>query len=537
MSYKNKVLPLASRFDLDQDLIELYDSVRGISWEDLEIDDEFRNYELNDADTKGAVLFPLIPGYNSLLYRFAVLGHVFRTRGYQPIILYDDFDLPVRPEFTVDNTERLQAIRYRRQVREFDSQTGFETYSIGELIDNPGEYDLDTIEIRNPVYQGVSLAGCVKASTRKYFKRYSLDLSDPSIRSTYEGFLRGGMTLVDAMNRLFEYYDIDVTIINESSYIQGFVPMVVSRDHGTPTYIQGWIYQSGQLLFGRATHRHHMPQFISRDVVERALQTELTDAESDDVAQIVSSWRNNDVSALDLTSPTGNSVRTNAETTVGLFTNLLWDAAMEPSQALYDDVYEWLEDSIDALAGREDIHLVIKPHPAESIRGTQESVREWVRSTYHPLPENVTLLASDTDVDTYALFQDLDFGLVYASTVGLEMIYDGVPAVTTGYPPYRGFGITWDPTTKEEYLELVKQAGELDCSTNRRDRASRYLYLLFFCKRFDFPYWDIEEGEPRSQIRHADLTPGNEPWDTISQQILANEDVLQSDCQRFKRSP
>jgi hypothetical protein len=537
MNLKKRILLFASRKGLEQGLVDAYDRVSGVSWGEYPLDDELQSYELSEDERKGDVLFTLIPAYSSLCYRFGTLGHAFRTRGYRPVVLYDSFDLPARPEFTVENTDQMQAVKYRYRARKFAEQFGFEGVSIGELtgtIDD--EFETDSSDV---YYHGVPLDGCAKASTRKYLKRYSIDLSEQRIRSLYEQFLHGGAMLVDASRSIINKYDIAASIVSEANYIQGFVPLFVSRDAGVPTYSEGWGYRYGHHIFGRATNRNYMGQFAAQDVVKAALTSELTDNEREAVETVTSGWRNNEVANMDYVNRTGQSVDTDTDTVVGLFTNLLWDGALEPDQALYDDVYEWLADTIDIFDDLNDAHLVIKPHPAEHLRGTNESVGDWIQATYDRLPENVTLLPPDTDVDTYELFTDLDLGIVYASTVGLEMVYDGVPVVTSGYPPYHGFEITYDPKTKSEYRGFIQRPGDHGCPAERQARARRYFHLLFFCKHFEFPYYEgtsFDGSTPEtSEIKHHELAPGNEPWDSIVRQILDGEEVLQPDCQKLKQ--
>lgn len=537
MNLKKRLLLLASKRGIEQPLIDAYNRISGVSWGEYPLDDELRNYELPEDQCKGDVLFTLIPAYDSLCYRFGALGHAFRTRGYRPIVLYDSFDLPARPEVTVNETNQMEAPLYRYRARKFAEQFGFEGVSIGELAGTIDEtFETDSSKV---YYRGVPLDGCAKASTRKYLKRYSIDLSESRTRSLYEQFLHGGAMLVDASKSLLNQYDITASIVSEANYIQGFVPLFVSRDAGIPTYSEGWGYRHGCHIFGTATNRNHMGQFAAQDVVEAALTSELTDNEREAVESITSQWRNNEVANMDYANRTGQSVDTDADTLVGLFTNLLWDGALEPDQALYDDVYEWLADTIDIFKNLDDAHLVIKPHPAEHLRGTNESVGGWIRATYSQLPENVTILPPDTDVDTYELFTDLDLGIVYASTVGLEMVYDGVPVVTSGYPPYHGFEITYDPETKSEYREFIQQPGDHNCPEDCQTRARRYFHFLFFCKHFEFPYYEgtsFDGSTPKtSEIKHHELSPGNEPWDSIVQQILDGEEVLQPDCQTLQQ--
>jgi len=93
MNLKKRGFVLAARRDFDQELIELYDRLSGVGWGEYPLDERLRRYELTEGEREGDVLFPLIPAYESLCYRFGVLGHAFRARGYRPVVLYDDFDL------------------------------------------------------------------------------------------------------------------------------------------------------------------------------------------------------------------------------------------------------------------------------------------------------------------------------------------------------------------------------------------------------------------------------------------------------------
>jgi hypothetical protein len=48
--------------------------------------------------------------------------------------------------------------------------------------------------------------------------------------------------------------------------------------------------------------------------------------------------------------------------------------------------------------------------------------------------------------------------LVHTSTVGFEWAAGGIPVITTGRSPYRGFGFTHDPVSEKEYFDLIERS-------------------------------------------------------------------------------
>lgn len=544
MNVKLKIFELASKVDQAQRLLAAYESIVGEhQWTPkMRVDDKIRNFQLDEDDRKGYVLLPLIPGYRSLCLRFCVLGHAFRTEGYEPIVLRDDKDLPARPELTVDEEEKLATVEGDRYMsKRYPKMFGIKTISIGDVLGSGYQYpdvgELEEEELRSFNYRGIDLSGCAKSSTKKYLKRYTLDTTDPEIRNIFEDFLRGGAMLADATRKIIDEYDLEAVLVNEVYYIQGKVPLELCHRAGIKAYTQGRGYHQGKLRVGRAANRDPHGKFADAELTSRAVETELTEEEKETINELMKKRESGDVTQRQYTTEEASSVDVAEDQIVGVFSNLLWDAALEPKQALYGDFYSWLDDTIETGVGVEDTHFVIKVHPAESISGTNESVVDWIDENHAPLPDNFTVLPPDTEVNTYALIRDLDAGAVYSSTVGLEMAFNGVPVVVGGYPPYHGFGITHDPSSKSEYRELLERVGELECDEEMRKRAQRFAYFLFICKQLDFPYLsEFFLGSERGvdSIEHEEIARVDSIYNSIVNQILNGEEVIEPECMRLK---
>ena len=113
---------------------------------------------------------------------------------------------------------------------------------------------------------------------------------------------------------------------------------------------------------------------------------------------------------------------------------------------------EWLQRTRGSIsAARPDVQLVVRIHPGE--RYTKgPSVADVVKQALPELPEHIHLVAANDPVNTYDLVEIADLGLVYTTTVGMEMAMSGVPVIVAGQTHYRGRGFTLDPDSWEAYI-------------------------------------------------------------------------------------
>ena len=60
-------------------------------------------------------------------------------------------------------------------------------------------------------------------------------------------------------------------------------------------------------------------------------------------------------------------------------------------------------------------------------------------------------MQAEDPTSSYVFMDEADLGLVYTSTVGLELAARGVPVVVAAATHYRGRGFTVDPVNPDEY--------------------------------------------------------------------------------------
>jgi hypothetical protein len=193
-----------------------------------------------------------------------------------------------------------------------------------------------------------------------------------------------------------------------------------------------------------------------------------------------------------------------------LYTNVSWDTAMQDRDTLFSGMFDWLKRVLDLYVKRPDWTLIIRVHPAETQvpgRESYDRVSDWLCKHYSPLPANVRIILPDQAVDSYALMNLATVGLVYASTVGLEMAVSGIPVVVAGAAHYSNKEFTYDPPTTESFdAEIVRlMAGKRSIEKGQQiDMAERYAHLFFL--RRTLPMTVVAEPKPDQPCaRYASL--------------------------------
>lgn len=174
-----------------------------------------------------------------------------------------------------------------------------------------------------------------------------------------------------------------------------------------------------------------------------------------------------------------------------LATNVIGDSLTLGRQVFSNSMTEWLDRTLRYFARRSDVQFVVRIHPGELIT-KGPSVADLVRQVLPELPGHIHLVGAAEKVNTYDIVELADLGVVYTTTVGMEMAMSGVPVVVVGKTHYRDKGFTLDPDSWEAYFALLDEvlsaperyrmtAAQVDCAWN-------YAYRFFFEYPQPFPW-------------------------------------------------
>jgi hypothetical protein len=193
---------------------------------------------------------------------------------------------------------------------------------------------------------------------------------------------------------------------------------------------------------------------------------------------------------------------------VMISTNVIGDSLTLGRQAFTSGMTEWLIRVLHYFAERPEIQVVIRVHPGEILtRGT--SVVDIVNETLPELPAHMHLVGPREKINTYDIMQVTNIGMVYTTTVGMEMAMHGIPVLVTGLTHYRGRGFTIDPTSWDDYFrqleKILKSPEKYRLNQAKIDLAWQYAYYFFFEFPRPFPWhlvrvWDDYREHPLPQV-------------------------------------
>jgi len=178
-----------------------------------------------------------------------------------------------------------------------------------------------------------------------------------------------------------------------------------------------------------------------------------------------------------------------------LAANVIGDSLTLGRQIFSRDMTEWLQRSVQYLAEKPEAQLVVRIHPGERyLKGP--SVAGVVKEVLSKIPSNIHLVEAQDPINTYDLIQIADLGLVYTTTVGMEMAMSGVPAVVGGRTHYRGKGFTVDSNSWDEYFtaidHLINTRGHIRLEQDQVEQAWNYAYRFYFEYPSPFP-WHLRD--------------------------------------------
>jgi hypothetical protein len=172
--------------------------------------------------------------------------------------------------------------------------------------------------------------------------------------------------------------------------------------------------------------------------------------------------------------------------TVGMLTNVIWDAQVLYPGNAFPNMLDWMIKTIKYFATRPDLQLLIRVHPGE-LKGwlvSRQLAVDEIKKAFPKLPPNIFVVPPDSPINTYAAMSPCNSVLIYGTTAGLELACMGIPVIVAGEAWIRNKGIGYDASSEAEYFSLLEKLplAESRLTPDKIQRSLKYAYHTYFRK-------------------------------------------------------
>jgi hypothetical protein len=388
-------------------------------------------------------------------------------------------------------------------------------------------------EIERFVFDGMAIGEHAYAGALRFFASGSLD-EEPYGEAILRRYLESALLAALASRRLLRAISFSSVVLTHGIYVPWGIVGEAARREGVHLSTWNVAYRKRRFIFSHHDTYHHT---LLTEPVEQWHDTPLTGEQEHELMKYLESRREGLFDWIVFHRPTKQDPGAIAsqlgldpeKQTIGLLTNVMWDAQLHYPANAFPSMLEWLVQTCEYFATRPDLQLLIRVHPAE-ISGFPPSRQPILRELHKRLPvlpPNIFVVPPESGVSSYALMSLCNAAIIYGTKMGVELTSIGLPVIVAGEAWIRNKGLTHDASTPAEYFRLLAR---LPFATRLSEaevtRARRYAYHFFFNRMIPLPFIEPKAGYPIYRLkleRLEQLLPGeSEGLDTICNGILGH---------------
>ena len=371
---------------------------------------------------------------------------------------------------------------------------GLKVHLLSELITDADRAEaariaesLPAAEIEHYVQDGLEIGEHARAGALRYYTRGDLS-GEPNGETVLRRYLEAALLSVAAYRRLLARERYDVAVFHHGLYVPQGLVGEVCRVEGVR--VVNWVvaYRANSFILSHGDTYHQTLMSEPAADWEAIVWGERQRAEITDYLK--SRWQGDrdwigfhekpDEDAAALARALGLDPE---KPVIGMLSNVVWDAQLHYPANAFPSLIDWAAFTVDYFAGRPDLQLLLRIHPAE-VRGaapSRQPLAQELARRFPVLPPNVFVIPPESPVSTYAAMELCDSVLVYATKMGVELTAVGIPVVVAGEAWIKAKGLTLDASSTEGYARILDQL-----PLRRRlepeviDRALKYAYHFFF---------------------------------------------------------
>lgn len=392
-------------------------------------------------------------------------------------------------------------------------------------------------KVRDYIHDGMSVGEHAYAGTLRFLARGDLG-QEPYAGDILRRYFEAALLTVFMMQNLLARQRYDVCVFNHGIYVPQGLISEVCRRHGIRVVTWNPAYRKSCFIFSHGDTYHHTllnepaASWENLDWSE-AIERRLMD-------YLKSRWEGSrdwiwfhDRPVYNLSAIEREFGIDFARPTIGLLTNVVWDAQLHYPANAFQGILEWVTETIRWFGDHPELQLIIRVHPAE-IRGTlpsRQRVTDEIVKVFPQLPRNVFVISPENQASTYAVMEKCNAVIIYGTKTGVELTSMGIPVIVAGEAWVRNKGLTVDVSSLQEYQEALNRLPFPErMNPDTVIRARKYAYHFFFRRMIPLPFMHPRKGWPPffpNVCNQAELRPGVYPGlDVICNGVLHGSEFI-----------
>jgi len=396
-------------------------------------------------------------------------------------------------------------------------------------------------ELKTAKYGDWEIGEWVRGSVHSHLRRTELDCNSPLVRKTYRSYLYSGLVACFGLNCLLENYEPDILFLFNGRMSSTRIALELAKRKNVRVIVheRGSLFESLRLIenypcislklfrnmwvdWGGIPLLKEELELISRYMDDRRFGKRLNWISFNPQPQDLYELRQR------LTLSPGRIIWV-------MFTSSDDEVVSASDRSgPFEHQMDWVKKTARYVEQHHTIDLIIRIHPntaGEKARGNNFLQLQEFQQLQHRLPPNVKMVMPDDRISTYSLIDIGALGLVYMSTVGLEMACKGKPVIMAAPSLISDLPFVQTVESKDEYFAMLDSALEKPLISNSLEiqrLAYRFAHIFFIKDSIPFPLVKMPTVHSgRLNYNSLDeLMPGCDPnLDRICRIILKNEPI------------
>jgi Capsule polysaccharide biosynthesis protein len=360
--------------------------------------------------------------------------------------------------------------------------------------------EIKSADIINFNYKGVSVGKYAASTFMRITRKSDFDITNPKMRQLLIEQLGRSIRAVAIAEQIIK--DINPTLVSVND--RGYTPEGQLFDSclykSIPVIQRAGAHKSGREILKRynssdmaTIHHHSLSNKSWQDVKDMPWTEEMAQELYEDLKNTyysgdwfceVGTQFNKEVYSK---SELSKKLELNPDKkTAVVFPHIFWDATFFWGKDLFSDYYDWFVNVLKVAKENDNLNWIIKIHPANIVKAKRDNYKgrhkelEAVYDILGELPSHVKVITPESDINTFSLFEIMDYCLTVRGTIGIEASMMGISTLTAGTGRYDRLGFTFDFDSREDYCNAIKKLHEIPpMSAQKQELARRFAYGIF----------------------------------------------------------